>query len=332
MKKVSLALDNKADIDNLKSILEHLGCKVFVGDEFSSADIVFVDNLQKIPAIRNKIIIFVLEDINLVQECFRCAVADYIVKPFVEPEIKAKINLHLRFIQLKGELEKTADILLNRVQEQVKFISDTQMETIFSLAKLAQSRDDDTGKHLERVQKYCYVLAKALKENSEYSRNISDDFIKNIVNASTLHDIGKVGISDLILLKPGKLTPEEFEIMKTHTIIGYETLEEVDEKFGNNEFITMGKFIARSHHERWDGKGYPDGLEGGNIPLGARIMAIADVYDALSTKRVYKDALPQEKCIEIIKEGSGTQFDPVLVEKFLEVADEFAKIRSELQD
>ena len=332
MKKISLALDNKADTDNLKSILENMGCKVFLDDSVGCADIVFVDNLQNISAIKNKPIIFVLDDIALVQECFKTRVSDYIIKPFVEAEIKTKINFHIKLIQFKNELEKTADILINRVQEQVKFISDTQMETIFSLAKLAQSRDDDTGKHLERVQKYCYVLAKALAENSAYSRNINDDFIKNIVNASTLHDIGKVGISDLILLKPGKLTDEEFEIMKTHTIIGYETLEEVDKKFGNNEFITMGKFIARSHHERWDGTGYPDGLDGGNIPLGARIMAIADVYDALSSKRAYKDAFSQDKCIQIIKDGSGTQFDPVLVEKFIEVADEFAQIRNELQD
>ena len=140
------------------------------------------------------------------------------------------------------------------------------------------------------------------------------------------------GITDLILLKPGKLTQEEFEIMKTHTILGYETLAEVDEKFGNNEFISMGKVIARSHHERWDGNGYPDKLKGEEIPLAARIMAIADVYDALSTKRVYKDALPQEKCIQIIMENKGTQFDPVIADKFLEIADEFAKIREKLQD
>ena len=217
-------------------------------------------------------------------------------------------------------------------QAQMQKVYDTQMETIFSLAKLAQSRDDDTGKHLERVQNYCYALAKALADNSEYSHLIDENFIENIVNASPLHDIGKVGISDLILLKPGKLTQEEFETMKTHTIIGYETLSEVDEKFGDNEFIAMGKIIARSHHERWDGNGYPDRLKGDEIPLPARIMAIADVFDALSTKRVYKDAFPLEKCVQIITENSGTQFDPVIVNAFVRIANEFDEISNKLRD
>lgn len=214
----------------------------------------------------------------------------------------------------------------------VKRISDMQMETIFSLAKLAQSRDDDTGKHLERVQQYCYLLAQKLSEDSPYSNYINDTFINNIVNASALHDIGKVGISDLILLKPGKLTPEEFAEIQKHTTIGYETLKEVHSKFGNNSFIEMGMIIAHSHHEKWDGTGYPQKLKGEEIPLAARIMAVADVYDALSTKRVYKDAFAQEKCIEIIKEGKGTHFDPVIVDAFLEITNKFNKVREDLSD
>lgn len=218
------------------------------------------------------------------------------------------------------------------INSYIKQISDMQMETIFSLAKLAQSRDDDTGKHLDRVQQYCYVLAKKLSENSPYSDQIDDNFIKNTVNASILHDIGKVAISDLILLKPGKLTDEEFAEMKKHTSLGAQTLNEVDSKFGNNSFIQIGTLMANYHHERWDGRGYPQGLKGEEIPLAARIMAIADVYDAISTKRVYKDAFPQEKCIEIIKEGRGTQFDPVIVDAFLESTDIFNKIREEMSE
>jgi putative two-component system response regulator len=209
---------------------------------------------------------------------------------------------------------------------------DTQMETIFSLAKLAQSRDDDTGEHLTRVQSYCRILSEELAKNSPYSNLIDNSFITDIVNASTLHDIGKVGISDLILLKNARLTDDEFEIMKTHTIIGAQTLEDVHSKFGDNSFIKMGKIIARSHHERWDGKGYPDGLSGEHIPLPARIMAIADVYDALSTKRVYKEAFPQEKCVQIIKDGRGTQFDPFIVDAFLNVADKFYEVRVKFAD
>lgn len=218
------------------------------------------------------------------------------------------------------------------INSYVKQISDMQMETIFSLAKLAQSRDDDTGKHLDRVQQYCYVLAQKLSQDSPYAEQIDDNFIKNIVNASALHDIGKVAISDLILLKPGKLTDEEFAEMKKHTTLGAQTLSEVHSKFGHNAFIETGTLMAHYHHERWDGRGYPEGLKGEEIPLAARIMAIADVYDALGTKRVYKDAFPQEKCIAIIKEGSGTQFDSVIVDAFLEVADTFYNIRQENED
>lgn len=230
------------------------------------------------------------------------------------------------------ELELMADSfnkMAADINSYVKQISDMQMETIFSLAKLAQSRDDDTGKHLERVQKYCYVLAKKLSEGSPYAEQIDDNFIINIVNASILHDIGKVAISDLILLKPGKLTDEEFTEMKKHTSLGAQTLSEVHAKFGNNSFIQTGTLMANYHHERWDGRGYPQGLKGEEIPLAARIMAIADVYDAISTKRVYKDAFPQEKCIAIISEGRGTQFDPFIVDAFLESIDKFNKIREE---
>lgn len=218
------------------------------------------------------------------------------------------------------------------INSYIKQISDMQMETIFSLAKLAQSRDDDTGKHLDRVQQYCYVLTQKLREDSPYSEQIDDDFIKNIVNASALHDIGKVAISDLILLKPGKLTDEEFAEMKKHTTLGAQTLNEVHSKFGHNSFIETGRLMANYHHERWDGRGYPEGLKEEEIPLCARIMAIADVYDALGTKRVYKDAFPQEKCVSIVQEGRGTQFDPYIVDAFLEVADIFYKIRQENDD
>lgn len=238
-------------------------------------------------------------------------------------------------IESGDELEMMANSFNRMVADintYIKQISDMQMETIFSLAKLAQSRDDDTGKHLERVQQYCYVLAQKLSQESPYASQINDEFIKNIVNASILHDIGKVAISDLILLKPGKLTDEEFAEMKKHTTYGAQTLNEVHSKFGNNSFIEMGSLVAKHHHERWDGRGYPEGLKEEQIPLAARIMAIADVYDALSTKRVYKDAFPQEKCIAIISEGRGTQFDPIIVDAFLETVDTFYKIREELSE
>ena len=234
-------------------------------------------------------------------------------------------------LKTNKQIVVTNDEILNK-EYSYHPASDTQMETIFSLAKLAQSRDDDTGEHLTRVQNYCRVLSEELAKNSPYKNLIDENFITDIVNASTLHDIGKVGISDLILLKNSRLTEEEYDVMKTHTIIGAQTLEEVHLKFGDNSFIKMGKVIARSHHERWDGQGYPDGLKGEEIPLPARIMAIADVYDALSTKRVYKEAYTQDKCVQIIKDGRGTQFDPYIVDAFLRVSDKFLDILERLCD
>lgn len=212
------------------------------------------------------------------------------------------------------------------MQELLKTVEHPQMETILALASLAQSRDDYTGKHLERMQKYTYVLTKEMQKNLKYKAIITDRFLAEVTAASPLHDIGKIGIPDKILLKPGKLTAEEFEIMKTHTLLGDETLDNVIKTFGKSSFIEIGKKIARSHHERPDGSGYPDKLKSDEIPLEASIMAIADVYDAIRTKNVYKPAISHEKAIDIIKQAKGTQFLPEAVEAFLNVEKIFAYI------
>jgi len=278
------------------------------------------------------IFITTLPDEDDLAQGFKVGGVDYITKPFKAEAVRARIFNHLKIYSLQEELLEHNKHLNELVEKQVKQIADTQMETIFSIAKLAQSRDDETGKHLERVQSFCAILARDLHNNSQYADEIDEEFIENIIHTSPLHDIGKVGIADSILLKPGRLTPEEFEIMKTHTIIGAQTLAEVDKKFGNNHFIQMGIVIACSHHERWDGSGYPKGLSGLDIPLAARIMAIADVYDALKSKRIYKEPYEQQRCVEIINEGRGTQFDPVLVDSFNRVKDEFYKTWLSLQD
>lgn len=263
---------------------------------------------------------------------FDAGAVDYLSKPFKASEVKVRVSTHLRLCNLQNELEMQSKTLESKIQQQVKVIEDTQMATIFSLAKLAQSRDDETGMHLERIQRFCYILSEDLAKSSDYSYEIDENFIKNILHASPLHDIGKVGIPDKILLKPERLTPEEFEVMKTHTLIGAETLELVNDKFGDNEFIEMGIVIARSHHERWDGNGYPHRVKGTDIPLSARIMAIADVYDALRAKRVYKSALSHETACGIIIEGNNSQFDPALVSSFIRVADKFDRIFNEWFD
>jgi len=198
-----------------------------------------------------------------------------------------------------------------------------QYSMVYSLIKLAESRDDSTGAHIERVALFCKLLAEKLREHPKYKGYINDSYIDNLFKAAPLHDIGKVGISDEILLKPGKLTEEEYEIMKRHTIIGAETLKEVRRKYPGNRFLEFGISITSCHHERWDGLGYPKGLKGTEIPLSARIMAVADVYDALRSKRVYKDAYSHEEAVNIIKQGRGTQFDPDIVDVFLENHAEF---------
>jgi len=202
-------------------------------------------------------------------------------------------------------------------------LADAQYSVVYSLVKLAESRDDNTGAHIERVALFSKIIAEKLREIPKYKGYINDSYIENIYKAAPLHDIGKVGIPDRILLKPSKLNEEEYEIMKTHAVIGANTLKEVIRKYPDNRLLEMGISITNYHHEWWDGTGYPEGLKGTDIPLSARIMAVADVYDALRSKRVYKEAYTHEEAVTIIKEGRGTQFDPDIVDVLLENQDEF---------
>jgi putative two-component system response regulator len=241
---------------------------------------------------------------------------DYVTKPFQFDEVAARVETHLKLRRYQTHLE-------DLVQEQIKEISDSQISTIFALSRLSESRDKETGKHLERVQIYCKMLAEKLSRQEPYNRVIDAIFINNIFNASPLHDIGKVASPDHVLLKSSRLTEEEFVIMKKHSLVGADTMEAVRQMYEKNAFINMGISIARSHHERWDGAGYPDRLKGEEIPLAARIMAIADVYDALRSNRCYKGPFSRDRSREIIEDGSGTQFDPALVEAFLALEEDF---------
>ena len=207
-----------------------------------------------------------------------------------------------------------------------KEIAESKLAMIYSLVKLAESRDDSTGAHIERVAQICRLLASNLRKKKKYRDYVDDDYIEKITQVSPLHDIGKVGIPDHILLKPGRLSEEEYEVMKTHTTIGAKTLLEVKEKFPDNRFLDMAISITHFHHEKWDGTGYPRGLSATAIPLSARIMAVADVYDALRSKRVYKEAFSHAKSVQIIKEESGKSFDPEMVEIFMEIHEEIGKI------
>jgi len=244
---------------------------------------------------------------------------DYVTKPFQFDEVEARVQTHLKLHRYQVHLEEL-------VEEQVKEISASQISTIFALSKLAESRDRETGEHLERVQIYCRMLAEQLRGEEPYNRIIDNDFIHNIFNVSPIHDIGKVASPDQVLLKPGKLTPGEFDIMKLHAQAGAVTLEAVRNVYPNNAFLNMGISIAQSHHERWDGTGYPDGLKSEKIPLAARIMAVADVYDALRSSRCYKGPFSREQSREFIENGSGTHFDPMLVKAFLTLEEEFDRV------
>ncbi|MCU0845968.1 MAG: response regulator [Spirochaetes bacterium] len=244
---------------------------------------------------------------------------DYITKPFQFEEVEARVETHLKLRRYQMSLEV-------QVAEQVQDICESQLSTIFALSKLAESRDNDTGRHIERVQTYCRMIAEKLRSAKSYVSIIDRVFIENVSSASPLHDIGKVAIPDNVLLKPGKLTPEEFDVMKTHALVGASTMEAVQQVYPKNEFINMGISIARSHHERWDGTGYPDGLKGDDIPLSARIMAIADVYDALRSVRCYKGAFTREQSRAAIEDAIGTQFDPEMVKVFISLEGELDSV------
>ena len=208
----------------------------------------------------------------------------------------------------------------------------TRDAVIFGLAKLAESRDQDTGHHLERIALYSTRLATALRRHSKFSAAVTPSFVRLIGISSALHDIGKVGIEDAVLQKPGRLTEDERFRMQLHSEVGGECIHQIERRLGSSNFLEMAREIALSHHERWDGAGYPAGLAGEAIPLAARIVAIADVYDALASPRVYKPAYPHEKCVEIISQEAGRQFDPDLVEVFLSIEQQFREISARFRD
>ena len=213
----------------------------------------------------------------------------------------------------------------------VRELRDSRDAVIRGMALLSEIRDSHIGGHLSRICAMSRYLAERLVDRVGY-REVTPSFLNTIERAAALHDVGKVGIPDSVLLKPGKLTDEEFDVMRTHSTLGADLLEGLIDDYGEYTMITMGAAVARSHHERWDGKGYPNGISGKSIPLEARIVSICDVYDALTSKRVYKDAWGHEETLQILREGAGTQFDPDLVEVFLSRPDDLVEIRKRYPD
>jgi len=262
---------------------------------------------------------------------FRAGAVDYVTRPFQDQEILARVLTHLRLGKLQAELISQAEELERRVGEQVQAVTASQRSTIYALAKLVETRDLDTGHHIERVQALARALAESMRRQGAHPLELTPAFIDDLEQASALHDIGKVGTPDAVLLKPGRLTSAEFTEMQQHCLLGARTLANVLERHPENQFLRMGVDVARSHHERWDGAGYPDQLAGTAIPLVARLVALADFYDALASDRVYRPSFGHEATTRQILAGSGTHFDPEVVAAFDAVQGEFRRIGEELR-
>ena len=225
-----------------------------------------------------------------------------------------------------GSMASLTNQMLDSLQNSQDEVKTTRDVAIVSLSALAESRDNETGAHILRTQEYVRALAKHLSQFEQHKALLTDNYIELLYKSAPLHDVGKVGIPDNILLKPGKLTDDEFEVMKGHPEIGAKALSMAEEQLGSNSFLQLAKEISLTHHEKWNGEGYPNGLKGEEIPLSGRLMAIADVYDALISERVYKKAFSHEKAKSIILEGRESHFDPQLVDAFLAIEQEFVAI------
>jgi putative two-component system response regulator len=267
------------------------------------------------------------------EEGFRCGCVDYITKPIAPPLVMARVATQIALKQARDRLAETNASLQREVERQTREVQRVQEVTIMAMASLAETRDNETGMHLRRTQQYVRALAQDLQHHSPYADQLDDTAIELLTKSAPLHDIGKVGIPDGILLKPGKLTVDEFEVMKTHAVIGARIIASAEEWLAApSSFLRFAREIAHHHHENWDGSGYPDGLAGEAIPLSARLMAVADVYDALICRRVYKLPFSHGDAQRFITEGSGQKFDPLLVQAFTRLAPRFAEIAETLRD
>ncbi len=258
---------------------------------------------------------------------------DYLVKPVKPAIVLQRVKNHLTLKASADFLKDKNEFLQREIDKRTQEIVAIQDVTIQALASLAETRDNDTGNHIRRTQYYVRALAEKLKDHPRFKEKLNDKTIELLFKSAPLHDIGKVGIPDNILLKPGRFNPDEFEVMKSHTTLGQEAIRRAEESLGMQvQFLSLAKQIALMHHEKWDGSGYPNGISGDSIPFSARFMALADVYDALISHRVYKDEMPHEEAVRIIREGQGTQFDPDIVDAFLDIRGDFQEIAKQFSN
>ncbi|MDR1368491.1 MAG: response regulator [Candidatus Accumulibacter sp.] len=266
-------------------------------------------------------------DSNSELEGLSLGAVDYISKPFSPPLLLKRIELHSMLESQKRELQDYNDNLQEMVEKKTEDVFNLQNVVLQTMAELVECRDDITGGHIERTRYYLQILVNAMAEQNLH-REQALEWIKDryFFVSAQLHDVGKIGISDSILKKPGPLTPEEFNEMKTHTTFGAQIIEKIRHRVNEESFLDYAKIFALTHHEKWDGSGYPAGLSGENIPLQGRLMAISDVYDALIAERPYKKPMPHDRAVSIISEGSGKHFDPRLVDVFLSISDQFKRV------
>ena len=246
----------------------------------------------------------------------------------------ARVKTHLALKQMQDFLRDQNAFLESEVEKRTQEVVAIQDVTIHAMASMAETRDNETGNHIRRTQHYVKVLAEKLRIHARFEKLLNDDkTIEMLFKSAPLHDIGKVGIPDAILLKPGRLTVEEFEVMKSHTTLGRDAIVHAEKNLGIEvPFLKFAKEIAYSHQEKWDGSGYPEGLSGDDIPISARLMAVADVYDALISRRVYKSPMPHDDAVKIMMEGKGSHFDPDMIDAFIACQDQFRVIGEKYSD
>ena len=293
------------------------------------------EHLKSLPETRDIPVIFltVRTDECDEQRGFDAGAVDYIAKPISPPIVLTRIRTHLMMKGARDFLKDRNQFLEQEVDRRTREVGVIQDATIMAMASLAETRDAETGNHIRRTQKYVLALASHLRDHPRFGPVLSDENIHLIYKSAPLHDIGKVGIPDRILLKPGKLTPDEFQIIKRHPALGEQAIVAAERMLGLSvTFLRFAKEIAGCHHEKWDGSGYPKGLAGSEIPVAARLMAIADVYDALISERVYKKAFTHDDAVNLIRSGHGTHFDPDVCDAFNDLSDQFREIAKRYAD
>lgn len=297
--------------------------------------------LKADPATQQVPVLFLtsLDRVDEETQGFALGAADFIHKPFSPPVVLARVQTHLSLAAARRGLQLRNEDLAREVREQSaevlrqkQEVINAQGATISAFCALAEVRDDETGNHIRRTQEYVRALAERLRSHPRFRDELTEENIGWLYRSAALHDVGKVAIPDAILHKPGKLSDEEWQIMKRHSEYGRNAIAQAQEEAGSSNFLRFGREIAYGHHEKWNGTGYPQGLKGDDIPISARLMAVADVYDALISKRCYKEAFSHEKAMSIIAEGRGTHFDPDVADAAAAIAAEFRSIATHFSD